>query len=124
MKTVSNIVSGINLTLSNPAPSTSFGGDSLGLIVDSTRQTMDLTVTGGTILFKSYSVSYIPANADVTFSMSGGSGTSTGNSLTTSTGTFTANGNWQLAPGQTGKLTGTINNRYGQMQSWTFDAAI
>lgn len=123
--TISKTVSGITLTISNPAPNSEFTSDSDGIYLGDYSggdrvDSFDLTVTGGTILFKSYVIGF-GTSAGATFSLSGGSGTSTGNSF--NGGTQTANGDWQLEPGQTGTFTATgvtINN-FDQLESWTFE---
>jgi hypothetical protein len=116
--TISKTASGITLTLSNPAPFSAFDVDDEGIFVPSTLLSFDLTVTGGTILFKSYLVTYSDQST-ATFTMSGGSGTSTGNFFVVATNT--ANGDWELAPGQTGKFTPSVSQfKAPQLKSWTF----
>jgi hypothetical protein len=53
--------------------------------------------------------------------MSGGTGSSTGNTLA-SPGDLTANGNWTLAPGQTGSFTAAGFDQYASiwLKSLTF----
>ena len=91
-----------------------------GSVMQSTTTSFQLQVTGGTVQFKSYLISY-ENTATATFSLSGGSGTSTNNPFNT-TGTFTANGNWSLASGETGTLTAGsfIGVQMSQLKSMTF----
>lgn len=82
-----------------------------------------LQVAGGSLTLKSYVVGYIVNANAATFSMSGGSGNFTGNSLG-STGNFNASGNWVLAPGDTGTLTASgfdaQKSGLAQFASFTF----
>lgn len=122
--------SGVTLTLLNPSDRTTFRADNDGLgvglqasfISGADLLSFQLQVTGGMITLKSYSLGYVNAGATgATFSMSGGSGSSSGNSLA-STGSFSANGNWSLTPSQTGTLTATGFGTSGlaQFKSMTF----
>lgn len=125
--TFSKTVSGITLSFLNPNIGPYFMGDQDGLglgtagsVMQSTTTSFQLQVTGGTVQFKSYLISY-ENTATATFSLSGGSGTSTNNPFNT-TGTFTANGNWSLASGETGTLTAGpfAAGEMGQLKSMTF----
>ena len=107
--------SGVTLTLLNPSARTTFKADIDGIavglqggfITGAALDSFQLQVTGGTITLKSYTLGHTNAGTtNATFSMSGGSGSSSGNALS-STGSFNANGNWSLAPSQTGTLTAT-----------------
>lgn len=128
LSTFSKTVSGITLTFLNPNIGPNFDGDSDGLglgnnagsFMPSTTTSFQLQVTGGTVQFKSYLITYEDSTS-ATFSLSGGSGTSTNNPFN-STGTFTANGNWSLASGETGTLTAgpfTVGE-LSQLNSMTF----
>jgi hypothetical protein len=127
LSTFSKTVSGITLTFLNPNIGPNFKGDSDGLglgnassFMPSTTTSFQLQVTGGTVQFKSYLITY-EESTSATFSLSGGSGTSTNNPFN-STGTFTANGNWSLASGETGTLTAgpfTVGE-LSQLNSMTF----
>ena len=126
--TFSKTVSGITLTFLNPNIGPNFKGDSDGLGLGNagsfmgvnTTTSFQLQVTGGTVQFKSYLITYSDTTS-ATFSLSGGSGTSTNNPFNT-TGTFTANGNWSLASGETGTLTAGpfAGIELGQLKSMTF----
>lgn len=123
-----NSPSGITLTLLNPSARSTFKADSDGIAVGmvgafvtgADLTTFDLQVTGGAITLKSYVIQYTQTPTG-TFSMSGGTGSSSGNSLTAQ-GTFTANGAWTLAPGETGTLTGSgiAATQFAQLKSMTF----
>ena len=127
--TFSKTASGYTLTFLNPSLRTTFKGDSAGLalgnagvfITGNPLTSFQFTVQGGTLQFSGYSITY-EAAAAASFSLSGGSGTSANNTLST-TGTFTANGNWTLAPGQTGTLTATGfgGTDFSQLRSLTFN---
>jgi hypothetical protein len=126
LSTFSKTVSGITLTFLNPNIGPNFAGDADGLglgtagsFMPSTTTSFQLQVTGGTVQFKSYLITYEDSTS-ATFSLSGGSGTSTNNPFN-STGTFTANGNWSLASGETGTLTaGPFTGGMSQLNSMTF----
>lgn len=112
LSVISKTVSGVTLTLLNPSARTTFrtDGDGLGVglqgifLSGAPLTSFQLQVAGGSLALKSYVLGYTDRSSAATFSMSGGSGTSTGNSLG-STGNFNASGNWILAPGDTGTLT-------------------
>ena len=72
-------------------------------------------------MFKSYTVSKAYAST-ATFSFSGGSGTSTGNAFGVGADQI-ANGDWTLAPGQTGRFTasGLDASKTNNIRSWTWD---
>jgi MYXO-CTERM domain-containing protein len=111
---------GITLTFSNAnGTGAQFGGDSdgvsFGFVNNGTNNTpnnfqFDMTVTGLSagqrLLFTSYMIGYDSSNFtnSTTFSMTGGSGTSTGNSLLDIQSTALANGNWSLGLAETGTL--------------------
>ena len=125
LSTITKTVGGITLTLSNSHPSP-FYVDNTGIYIGMGASSyFDLTVTGGTIQFVSYEIGGGSAGATDTFAMLGGSGTSTGNPLGPTTGSYTANGAWTLAPGQTdGKLTANAmsGSTYSAIKSLTFSA--
>ena len=126
LSSFSKTVSGITLTFLNPNIGPNFKGDGLGLgnagpfMGANNTTSFQLQVTGGTVQFKSYLITYEDTTS-ATFSLSGGSGTSTNNPFNT-TGTFTANGNWSLASGETGTLTAGpfATGEVGQLKSITF----
>jgi len=126
---ISKTVSGVTLTLSNPqggnfrADSDGIGVGLAGTFLGPDNLSFDLAIIGGVGRLTGYSVGFANSAANQAFfSMSGGSNSSSGNALS-STGTFTANGNWTLAPGQSGTLSASNFNSTGlaQFKSLTFD---
>jgi hypothetical protein len=126
---ISKTVSGVTLTLSNPQGGTFIvDSDGIGVglaaaFLPADITSFDLAITGGVGLLTGYSLGYAnSAASQAFFSMSGGSNFSPGNPLS-STGAHTANGNWTLAPGQSGTLSasGFASNGLAQFKSLTFD---
>lgn len=133
LTTISKTVDSITLILSNPSTKTTFRSDSDGLgvgygpegssFIDGELSSFQLQVTGAYLTFVSYQLGWAYSSPNMNFSMSGGSGTSTANPLQT-VGTYTPNGNWGLAPSQTGTMTisgfGTDDSDFAQFKSMTF----
>ncbi len=125
----SKTVSGVTLNFLNPSARTAFRGDSDGLavgsqsvfITDADLTSFQITAVGATLQFTGYKITFTDGSG--AFSLSGGSGSSNQNSLA-STGVFSANGNWMLAPGQTGTLTATgfSGTNAAQFNQLTFNA--
>ena len=125
------MTSGIyNLTLSNPVNSGSSGvfrKDSDGIWLGNgatfvSSAGFDMTVTGGSLQFNSYVIGYRNGGTTGTFSLNGGTGTSTGNTLVPA-GTYTFAGTKIMNPGDTVTLAGTFTagtNVLSEIKSITF----
>lgn len=107
----SKTVSGYTLVFSNPSPYNIFEGDTDGLVIGANNNPIvnqfQIVLTGGPVtdalLFKNYEVGYVGiggVSPAAPFSLTGGSGTSTNNSLA-STGVFSFAGPFSIAQGQT-----------------------
>lgn len=100
-------VGGYTLTLSNPV-GTKFGFDTNGMYIGDTGyppnwalSQFDIQVTGGPLVFLNYEVGFAYSTSPAfPFSLNGGTGTSSGNSLA-SVGVFNFNGSKLIAPGET-----------------------
>lgn len=82
----------------------------------------DMQVTGGPLQFKSYDIPYLISGTVGTFSLTGGTGTSTGNPLNP-TGTYSFAGTKIISPGDTVTLNALFNlgpNPFSQIGSITF----
>jgi len=122
-------VSGITLTFLNPSARTAFKGDADGLalgnqgafILGAPLTSFQLSVLGGTLQFKGYEITFAQS-PNASFSLAGGSGASN-NNLLNSLATYPADGNWTIAPGQTGTLTATgfSGVEMAQLHTLTFD---
>jgi hypothetical protein len=113
----SKTVSGYTLTFLNPTGGT-FYGDSSGLYISSTYQGFAIQVTGSALIYKNYEISGIGGPGAVPFDLSGGTGTSTGNSL--SVGVNSYSGSYSMSPGQTVSLFSNTSGGYSQMKYMTF----
>ncbi|MEI7923418.1 MAG: PEP-CTERM sorting domain-containing protein [Planctomycetota bacterium] len=113
----SKTVSGYTLTFLNPTGGT-FYGDSSGLYISSAYMGFAIQVTGNALIYKNYEISSIGGLGAVPFDLSGGTGTSTGNSLTV--GVHSYNSSYSMSPGQTVSLFSNTSSGYSQMQYMTF----
>lgn len=114
--------SGYSLTLSNPDRGSfqSLGGNGLWLGQGAAPTAFDMQVSGGPLVFKNYEVGSAFAGGISPFDLSGGTGTSTGNSLA-SAGVFNYNGSYSINTSQTVRLTsGDIGIQASYLKSMTF----
>jgi hypothetical protein len=77
-----------------------------------------MQVTGGPLDFKNYDISFNPAGVPGSFSLTGGTGTSTGN-LMNPAGTYNFNGSYRISPGDTVALNASVSKNIF-MKSITF----
>lgn len=130
LSTVTKTVSGYTMTLTPNGTRTSFEGDGDGLVIGGLNagasyiDGFNIQITGGSLSFLNYEVGYVAsgsATAANPFSLTGGTGTSTNNTLA-STGVITYNGSYSIAPGQTVTLTstGTNDTMLSQIKFMTF----
>ncbi len=127
LSTVSKTVSGYTMTLTPTGTATTFRGDSDGLFIGQNfvppnyTNGFQIQVTGGTLTFLNYAIGYVQGSPLNPFSLTGGTGTSTNNTLA-STGVKTYNGSYSIAPGQTVSLTTTSATQadISQIKSMTF----
>ncbi len=123
----SKTVLGYTLTFSNPTGSSTFGGYPFGMAIGDTGAgglyAFNIQVTGGALNFKSYEVGLTDPQSAKPFDLSGGNGSSTGNSLST-VGVFNYNGSMLIAPGDTVLFNspGTNENVFSTIKSMTFSS--
>jgi hypothetical protein len=117
--TLSN--SGFDLTLSNPNVGSfqSIAGNGLWM-GQAGPESFNIQVAGGTLFFKNYTVGSVFAGGIQPFDLTGGTGTSTGNSLSTA-GVLNYNGSYSINTSQTVTLTsGEINVQASYLKAMTF----
>ncbi len=115
--------SGFGLTFSNPNQGSFQTIASSGIELGSNclfPTAYDIQVTGGALVFKNYDVGNVFAGGINPFDLTGGTGTSTGNSLS-SIGVFNYNGSYAIAPGQTVRFSTTSSGpSNSQLKFMTF----
>ena len=115
--------SGFGLTFSNPNQGSfqAIAGNGIEFGANGLFPTeFDIQVTGGALVFKNYQVGNVFAGGINPFDLTGGTGTSTGNSLS-SVGVFNYNGSYAIAPGQTVRFTSSSSGvSNSQLKYMTF----
>jgi hypothetical protein len=119
----SKTASGYTLNFSNPSPFFVFGGTTDGLWIDSLVNQFQIALTGGPVtdalLFKNYEVGSVPGGGAQPFTLTGGTGTSTNNSLAT-IGVFNFNGQFSIAQGQTVNFSAPGTSALSTIKRMTF----
>jgi len=115
-----------SLLLSNPVNmgnASTFGTGGGGMWVGTNSSApinagFSMQVTGGPLDFKNYVIPFTSTTVSNNFSLTGGTGTSTGN-LLNPTGTYNFNGSYRITPGDTVAFNATISG-FVFMKSITF----
>ena len=126
LSSVTKTVSGYSMTLAPIGISSTFEGDGDGLVMGTYSfpnyiDGFTIQVTGGSLNFLNYTVGWVSMFPAKPFDLTGGTGTSTNNTLGTSMGVLgnvNFNGSYSIAPGQTVSLKAT------GMQAWDGYSAI
>lgn len=131
--TISRTVAGVTLTLLNPVGNSTFWTDDDGVYIgalptDTIPYGFDMQVSGSELSFKTYVVGWVGlSDATITggptspFSLTGGTGVSTGNSMA-ALGTYNFAGPYTISPGQTVTLMSSLipGRNFNQILSMTF----
>jgi hypothetical protein len=124
--TVTKTVSGYTMTLT-PNGSSTFYGDNNGLLIGpfdfDVHTGFQIQVTGGSLSFLNYTVGQTNIPSAGPFDLSGGTGTSTNNTLA-STGVKNYNGSYSITPGQTVTLTPGSTSGQSTIKFMTFSTAV
>ena len=126
MPSFSQTVSSYTITLTPIGTGANFEFDSDGLYIGSSTEEyyvngFQIQVTGGSLSFLNYEVGYISELAAEPFVLTGGTGASSNNPLS-SVGIFSYNGSYSITPSQTVTLTstGTTADNLSQIKFMTF----
>ena len=125
--TVTKTVSGYTMTLTPIGTSSTFYGDNNGLLIGpfdfDVHTGFQIQVTGGSLSFLNYTVGDTSLPSANPFDLSGGTGTSTNNTLA-STGVKNYNGSYSITPGQTVTLTPGSTSGQSTIKFMTFSTAV